>query len=106
MTESGAFYEDFNDALDNLFRDKAFVQDCADLQSNRDDVAARIRNLKNPPDEWRDAYNDLLLYYDAYYDFTDLAIYPQYSLSEFMEFFDDYDGEALKRFDRMKLYFD
>lgn len=106
LTESGAFYEDFNDALDNLFRDKAFVQDCADLQSNRDDVAARIRNLKNPPDEWRDAYNDLLLYYDAYYDFTDLAIYPQYSLNEFMEFFDDYDGEALKRFDRMKLYFD
>ena len=106
LTESGAFYEDFNDALANLFGDKSFIRDCAALQSNRDDVAARIRNLKNPPDEWRDAYNDLLLYYDSYYDFTDLALYPQCSLNEFKELFKEYDGESLKRFDRMNLYLD
>ncbi len=104
MTSNGSFHDDFNTALGNLFRDNDFVKDTTSIRENQNEVIKRIRDLKNPPDEWKDAYADLLLYYDAYHDFTELVLGRECSLNEFKDLFKQFDGEAAKRYDKMKLH--
>ena len=101
---SGKFYDDFNDALDNLYGDDEFLKDCQAIKENQDEVLKTIRNLKNPPDEWKDAYAELLLYYDSYYEFTELVLNTNCSLNEFKELFKEYDNESVKHYNKMKLY--
>ncbi len=104
MTASGTFYDDFNDALYNLYMDEKYTKDNKSIIDNQAAVTEKIRKLKNPPEEWKDAYSDLLLYYDSYYDFTELVLNTNCSLNEFKGLFQEYDAEALKRYQKMKLY--
>ncbi len=104
LNSAGVFFPDFDDALDKLFEDTAFEADVDEIIANQAEVTARIRDLKNPPEVWRDAYTDLLLYYDSYYDFTELVVSTNCSLNEFKELFREYDNEAVKRYQKMKLY--
>lgn len=104
LNSSGKFYEDFNDALDNLYRDESFIADYQAISDNQTKVTKKIRDLKNPPEEWKDAYSDLVSYYDSYYDFTELVLHTNCSLKEFKEMFEEYDNESVKRYQKMKLY--
>ena len=104
--KSGVFYDDFNDALSALAADTDFREDLRTIRRNRDDVEELIKGLKNPPRAWQDAYSELLLLYDTYYDFTDLVLNTHCSLNEFSERFEEYDREMVKRLNKMKLYFD
>ena len=104
LTASGAFLDDFNDALDNLYQDDAFMIKLRSIKDNQDSVVELMRDLKDPPEEWQNAYSDMLLLYDVYYDFTQLVLRPDCSLKEFRELFEEYDKEAVKRYDKMKIY--
>ena len=106
LSSSGLFYDDFNDALANLYADKDFSNELALVRADREEVKKQIRDLKNPPEGWENAYTDLLKYYDAYYDFTDIVIVANCSLSEYKELFPKYDSEAAKCYDKMGVYFD
>ena len=106
LSSSGLFYDDFNDALATLYADKDFSSELALIRANREEVKKQIRDLKNPPEGWENAYTDLLEYYDAYYDFTDIVIVANCSLSEYKELFPKYDSEAAKCYDKMGVYFD
>ncbi len=104
LNSSGKFYEDFNDALDNLYKDESFVADYQTISDNQAKVTKKIRDLKNPPEEWKTAYSDLVSYYDSYYDFTKLVLHTNCSLNEFKEMLKEYDNEFAKRYQKMKLY--
>ena len=52
----GYFVSDFNDALQNLFSDSSFSGQIADINSNKDTVNSLMKKLKNPPEEYKDAY--------------------------------------------------
>ena len=106
LNSSGEFYKDFNDALGNLYRDETFITDNHTISDNQDKVTKMIRELKNPPEDWKDAYSELLDYYDSYYDFTELVLHTNCSLSEFKEKFVEYDSESAKRYQKMQLYLD
>ena len=104
LESSGKFYEDFNDALGNLYRDEMFVADSQTIIDNQAKVTKMIRELKNPPAEYKDAYLDLVAYYDSYYDFTELVLHTNCSLNEFKERFKEYDTKSAKCYQKMKLY--
>lgn len=103
---SGSFYDDFNDALGNLFSDSSFQTKIGNIESNQESVAAMMKDMKNPPEEWEEAYEDLQEFYDVYLDLTNLATNPTGSLQTFSSNFNDADTDVSAAFSRMALYFD
>lgn len=76
----GAFYDDFNDAISNLYKDESFLKDKNSVSSGRDLVATMMKSAANPPSEYKGAYDALCNLYSAYLDLTNLALTPQGTL--------------------------
>lgn len=77
---NGYFVSDFNDDLQNLFSDSSFSSQIADINDNKDTINSLMKKLKNPPEEYKDAYEALSKLYDAYISLTNLATDPTGSL--------------------------
>ena len=90
--------------MNALFDDESFEEIRQAIFSDRDSIIAFIRKLKDPPEEWKEAYDDMMVFYDAYYAFSDLVLNPQYSYNEFTEYFKEYDNESIKCYNMMKLH--
>ena len=103
---NGRFVDDFNDALDNLFSDEEFTDSVSKIQDNQDDVTALMKQLKNPPEEYEEAYNVLTTYYDNYLKMTKMVISPTGSLQSFSDDFNEIDTETVNSYEKMKLYFE
>ena len=101
---TGAFYDDFNDALGNLFSDEDFNNKIEKIKENQSSVAKQMKEMKNPPAEWEDAYQDLRDYYDNYLTFTNLVINPSGSLTTFSTNFNNADSEALNGYNKLNTY--
>lgn len=101
---NGYFVSDFNDALQNLFSDSSFNGQIADINSNKDSVNSLMKKLKNPPEEYKDAYEALSKLYDAYISLTNLATDPTGSLQTFSQNFNDADNETLNSYNALKMY--
>lgn len=100
----GYFVSDFNDALQNLYSDSSFSLQISGIEDNQDTVNSLMKKLKNPPDEYEDAYEAVTELYDAYLTLTNLATDPSGSLQTFSSNFNDADSEALKCFNAVKMY--
>lgn len=100
----GYFVLDFNDALQNLFSDSSFSLQISGIEDNRDTVNSLMKELKNPPDEYEDAYEAVTDLYDGYLTLTNLVTDPSGSLQTFSSDFNDADSEALKCFNAVKMY--
>ncbi len=101
---SGSYYDDFNDALSNLFSDKDFTTKIAALKMNQNAVMSRMKDMTNPPDEWAEAYKALQDFYDAYITLTNLAISPSGSLMTYSSNFNNADSEVLNTYQKLQLY--
>lgn len=101
---SGNFVSDFNDALKNLYSDSSFSLQISGIEDNQDTVNSLMKNLKNPPDEYEDAYEAVTEFYDAYLTLTNLATDPSGSLQTFSSNFNDADSEVLKCYNAVKMY--
>lgn len=101
---NGYFVSDFNDALKKLFSDSSFSGRIADINSNKDTVNSLMKKLKNPPEEYKDAYEALSKLYDAYISLTNLATDPTGSLQTFSQNFNDADNETLNSYNALKMY--
>lgn len=100
---NGYFVSDFNDALQNLFSDSSFSSQIADINSNKDTVNSLMKKLKNPPEEYKDAYEVLSKLYDAYISLTNLATDPTGSLQTFSRNFNDADNETLNCYNALSM---
>lgn len=100
----GHFVEDFNDALNNLFADSEFSLQIDDIVENQRTVNSIVGRLKNPPEEYKSAYESLSKCYDAYLTFTNLAINPTGSLNTFSEDFSNADTEFIHCYHLMEFY--
>lgn len=101
---NGYFVDDFNDALSNLFSDSDFRNTISSIESNQEFVSSLMKDLKNPPEEYEDAYETLKDLYDAYTALTNLATNPSGSLTTFSQNFNTADTEVANCYDAMKLY--
>ncbi len=59
----GKFNEDFNTSIAALFADDDFSKKVAAVESNKAAVDSMMKDLRNPPDEWKEAYDELKEYY-------------------------------------------
>lgn len=100
----GYFVSDFNDALGNLFADSTFSSKVKSIEDNQDTVNALMKQLKNPPDEYKDAYDAVSDLYDAYISLTNCATDPSGSLSTYSGTFSDADTKTLNAYKAMELY--
>lgn len=103
---NGYFVSDFNDALGNLFSDSSFRSQLESIENNQTFVRSLMKDLKNPPEEYEDAYEALSDLYDAYLKLTNLATDPKGSLQTFSSNFNDADTETYNAYSAMKLYID
>lgn len=102
----GYFVSDFNEALGNLFSDTSFMNKIRSIEDNQETVSLLMKELKNPPEEYKDAYEAIMELYDAYLSLTNLATDPSGSLQTFSTNFNDADTETLNCYKAMKLYLD
>ncbi|MCI8595123.1 MAG: zinc ribbon domain-containing protein [Oscillospiraceae bacterium] len=100
----GPFYDDFNDALSNLFSDSDFSDTISDIKSNQSTVSGLMKTLKNPPAEYEDAYDAVKDCYDAYLVLTNLAISPSGSLQTFSSNFNNADSDMLRAYNALQVY--
>lgn len=103
---SYSFYDDFNDALANLFWDEDFLETQANIASSQETVASLMKKLTNPPDEHKEAYEAIKDLYDAYLDLTNLAVNPSGNLTTYSSNFNDADTEFANCYDKMDMYVD
>lgn len=102
----GYFVSDFNEALKNLFSDTKFNRQIDEIEDNQKTVNSLMKKLKNPPEEYEEAYEAVYQLYNAYLSFTNLVIEPSGSLQSFSNKFSDEDKETLNCYNTMKLYLD
>lgn len=100
----GPYYDDFNDALQNLFSDSTFKQKIQSIGDNQDSVNDLMKKLTSPPEKYKDAYAALKEYYDAYLSLTNLAISPSGSLQAFSSDFNSADTDAANCYKAMQIY--
>ena len=101
---NGYFVKDFNDALNNLFEDSSFQTRISNIEKNQDTMNSLMKELKNPPEEYEDAYEAVSELYDAYLTLTNLVVNPTGNLQTFSDDFNDADSEALKCFNAVSIY--
>lgn len=100
----GAFYDDFNDALECLFSDPSFVIQINGIKSNQQEVISLMKSMKNPPSEYKDAYIELKTLYDNYLKLTDLIISPEGNLQTFSDTFSYLDTATVNSYRKVTMY--
>ena len=103
---NGYFVDDFNDALGNLFSDSTFVEKIDGIKNNQDSVEKYIKELRNPPKEFEEAYDAVKDCYDAYLTFTNLVVNPTGSLTTFSSNFNDADSAVVNKYNTLKSFID
>lgn len=103
---NGVFNEDFNDSLDLLFNDNEFKEKIYSIEQNQEEVESLFKKLKNPSENWEEAYLDLKEYYDDYLTFTNLCINPSGNLQTYSTNFNETDSDVSNDYDKMKAYLD
>lgn len=101
---SGIFYDDFNTSLMVLMLSDSFTSDIDDIKENQEQVQKLMKEMKNPPEEYEDAYSALKTFYDAYTNFVGLAIDPSGNLSSYTSNINDADTETLNAYKATLLY--
>lgn len=75
-TEYGIFYDDFNTALQKLMSSSEFNYKISSVKISQLTTEMWMKSLKNPPEEFKNAYSVLLDLYGAYTELNNLAISP------------------------------
>ena len=103
-TMPNGIFLDFNDALVNLFLDSDFRSQIDKIEKNQETVSNLMKDLKNPPEEYSDAYVALQKFYDSYLTLTDYATDPSGSLQTYSSDFNEVDTDTLNNYNALKVY--
>ncbi len=101
---SKEFYDDFNDALSNLFDDNDFSAKLLLIRLQRDSIDVQMKKLMDPPDEYKIVFDDVRDFYESFRDLTEFVLNPKGSLSSYTSDYNRADNELLKYYNRVKLY--
>ncbi len=96
--------DDFNVALGNLFLDSSFQSDIDDINKSKETVDGLMKELKNPPDKYDDAYDALQELYTEYTKMVKLATDPSGNLNSYTSEFNEADNDFVTAYDKVKIY--
>lgn len=100
----GFFLSDFNDALENLFDDSSFLSKVDNVSDNQDMVNSLMKKMKKPPEEYKEAHDKMLEFYDEYIILTNLATNPSGSLQTYSNSFNESDTKAVNCYKALEVY--
>lgn len=103
-SEYGIFYDDFNTSLMNLMESTEFSSNIKDIKDNQEQVQNLMKGMKNPPEEYEDAYDALKTFYDSYTKLVNLAINPTGNLTNYTSSFNNADTDTLNAYKAAALY--
>ena len=103
---SGQFYEDFNDALANLYADQDFIDDLADIYSLQSKAEALIKDLSKHPKSFNEEYSDFKDCYNLFVKFTNMSLSGNGSLNSFTDDHNKLDTEIADKLNELDIYFD
>lgn len=106
--KNGVFFDDFNDALYNLYADPNFLELCNNIVSNQYEIIYLMKDLKNPPKKYEDAYAVLNKLYDSYINFSNSAVKPTVGedYETFFERTSTYQNSWYSLYQQMLMYFE
>ena len=102
--DNGSFNKDFNDSLAKLFKDSTFSSKLDGIKSNMDIVAGYMKDLQNPPEDQKNAYDAISDLYNSYLTLTGMAVNPTGSLTSFTDAFNKADTDFLNKYNMVKQY--
>ena len=100
----GKFYDDFNTSLMLLTWSDSFSSDISDIKKNQEQVQTLMKDMRNPPKEYEEAYGALKDFYDAYTKLVNLAVNPTGNLTSYTSSFNEADTETLNTYKAALLY--
>lgn len=103
---SGAFYDDFNDALGCLFDDKDFAADLQEISDKKYEAESIIKGLAKHPASFDEEYKSFKECYNLFVKFCDMALSPNGSLKSYTEDINEVDPELADKFKELDIYFD
>lgn len=104
-TKSGYSYnDDFNESLAKYMSSSEYLALKTIIESSQESAQYSMKDLKDPPDEYSDAYDAIKELYDAFNEITNMAINPNGSLQSFTSTFNAVDSNFSNKYDAMKLY--
>lgn len=106
MSSSYSFNDDFNTSLMKLMIDDDFSKTLDDIRGNQNSVRQYMKDLKNPPEGYEDAYNDLKTLYDWYTKLTEIAVNPSGNLNSYTSNYNEADQGFANAYKTMQMYFD
>ena len=101
---NGSFVEDFNDALNNLFNDRKFINKMSKLSEDQLKVKNEMKNMLSPPEGFENAFKALESMYNSFIRFTDIVLNCKGSLESFSNSFSDADSELINLYHAAELY--
>ena len=99
------FNSDFQDSLNALMSDADFIQKEQEICDNRDSVIALLGELKNPPGAYKDEYEAVTEFYNAYIEMVKLAVNPSGSLQTYTDELDAVQSALSDAYNNLKMYF-
>lgn len=103
---SGEFNDDFNTSIFALQTDDSYSTGIDDIKENQTEVQELMKSLKNPPDDYKEAYNAVQEYYDSYLELTNLAVNPTGNLSSYTSSFNEADQNVANSYKKIQMYLD
>lgn len=106
MENGTYFYDDFNDALNNLYNDGAFQTDISMIEKDQEDITEIVKIMKDAPEEFSSTYDDLKQLYSAYQTFSGLAVNSSGSYNSYSDSVEKATDEVIECYNKLKLYVD
>ncbi len=103
--ENGKFYENFNDALDSLYRDQAFISKIENIYNQQSYAKNLIQDLLKHSKSFDEEYRDFKECYNLFLKFTDMSISPNGSLKTFSESHNELDEKIADKIKELNIYF-
>ena len=99
--KSGKFNEDFNTSLSKLYESDEYKDKVITIKASQNLVEETMKKLQSPPDDLRDCYETLNDMYEAFTEFTKMAINPSGSLQTYSDDFASCDTTFMKCYDKL-----
>ncbi len=103
--KNGRFYDDFNDALGNVFADESFKKRLFLLNENKEKVEEKMRGLNNPPSGLENLHANALDVYQEYDILINSVLDPKGNYESYTSKFKDADESAAEKLKRLSMYF-
>jgi len=103
---NGAFYDDFNDALNSLYEDEEFIIIVQQVYNYQTEATSILRELGDLPKSFLEEYSDFKNCYSLFLKFTNMSISPEGSLSSFTDDHNSLDREIADKLKELQIYFE